>query len=65
MVHEFEFVVVKHPTTPEAESEALHLIYKTKSNRKNKVAELIKDELEKKEIVERKDIKDFYLKQIK
>lgn len=69
MKHEFEFVVTKKQTPQEVEEkkeqEVLNLVYKTESNRKNKVAQKIRKELDVKGIIKEEDMQDFYLRQLK
>ena len=42
----------------------VHLMYKSESSRRNKVVDLIKKELHKKDIIKQQDIDEFWLKQL-
>lgn len=69
MTHLFEFVVTKKQTQEQKdlkeEQQVLNLVYKTKSKRLHKVADMIRQELDVKQIIALQDIEDLYLKPIK
>jgi len=68
MQHLYEFVVTKKQTEEEKEKGdqkmVVHLMYKSESSRRNKVVDLIKKELHKKDIIKQQDIDEFWLKQL-
>lgn len=69
MQHLFEFIVTRKQSeedkAQEKEQEVLNLMYKTESNRKEKVHKKILKELGQKDIIQTHEIEDFYLRQIR
>lgn len=69
MTHLFEFIITKKQTeeeiTQKKEKDIINLMYKTESNRKNKVYGLILKELKTKGVIKPEEVEEFLLRQLK